>query len=167
MATNNAGNICVTVTGNQMLKPEQYGFSAFLGSNKSNVTGDGTLYQIQGWGSVLYDIGSCFNATSGVFTVPVTGLYHIVARICASTSTSCNEGKGLLVASGRIYEIGLYPNRGRCYTFYGPNSWLENAFDAALMLNVGDTVYLVQQSSGGTKSVNVIQYTHFSINLLS
>jgi hypothetical protein len=49
---------------------------ARLHSNLSNVTGDGTIYQVVIPGPLTVDIRNEYNTTTGEFTPEVTGIYH-------------------------------------------------------------------------------------------
>ena len=50
-------------------------FFARSTSPQNNVTGDGTVYVIQ-YDTTDYNVGSCFDTTTGQFTVPATALYR-------------------------------------------------------------------------------------------
>lgn len=58
-------------------------FFANRSSDVSNVTGDGTSYVVV-WNNEVYDIGSDFNTSTGVFTAPSTSKYFLVAGISMS-----------------------------------------------------------------------------------
>lgn len=75
IGTNNTVHI---TSAGQVTFPLQPAFLAYLGTQDSNVTGDGTQYTL-GSGNALteiFDIGSNFN-TNGTFTSPVTGQYQL------------------------------------------------------------------------------------------
>lgn len=167
MATNNANNTCITVTNNQITKPIQCGFSAILGSNKINVTGDGTAYTIPRWTNVLYNYGSNFNATTGIFTAPATALYRVDVLIYFNVPTSINEEKSYIVTPSRSYIFSSFPEGKRCANFYGANRWIADTASYNISMTQGDTLYIVHKASGSdSKSGSVMQYSHLSIDLL-
>lgn len=79
MATINSANTYITpaATG-EVNFPGQCSFMAYLSSTATDVTGDGTQYFII-FDTELWDIGSNYDNSTGVFTAPKTGLYLFVS----------------------------------------------------------------------------------------
>jgi len=167
MATCNACNTSLSVTNNQITKPVQCSVSALLGADKNNVTGDGTAYTLAGWTNVLSNIGGYFNATTGIFTAPVTALYTVDKTIFFNVPTSINEEVSYIVTTSRNYIFSCFPERKRCSNFYGPNTWITDPASYLINMNQGDTLYIVNKASGSaTKTGSVIKYSRLSIDLL-
>ena len=166
MATNNSCNTYITPTNNQIIKPVQCGFSAILGADKTNVTGDGTAYTLAGWTNVLYNYGSNFNATTGIFTAPVTGIYSVEGMVSFNSSTSIDEEVSYIVTTARSYIFSCFPERKRCSNFYGNNTWIHDTVSYNISMTQGDTLYIVNKASGAvSKGGSVMQYSHLSIDL--
>lgn len=167
MATNNACNTYITPTSNQIIKPVQCGFSAILGEEKTSVTGNGTAYTLAGWTDVLYNYGSNFDPTTGIFTAPVTGLYSVDIDVTVNSATGTTESVGYIVTTDRSYIFSCLPQRGRLSTFYGANSWVDEPGRFLIKLAASNTLYVVQKGSGSASKTNsIIEHTNFSVNLL-
>ncbi len=78
---------------------ERVACRAFRSSNQDDITGaDWTKVQLN---LLTYDLGTNFdNSVNYRFTVPVTGLYHIIGSVCLYTS----------VTADKIYTAGIYKN---------------------------------------------------------
>lgn len=74
------GNTWVMTTAGERTLPLQPAFSAYVTATAANVTGDGTIYKIITY-TELFDINSDFDAATGTFTAPVSGIYWFNANI--------------------------------------------------------------------------------------
>lgn len=77
LGTTNVMSVATTGAINYPLQPA---FLAFQSTTTSNVTGDGTQYTIIA-DTEIYDQGSNYNNTTGVFTAPVSGRYHFCLTV--------------------------------------------------------------------------------------
>jgi len=170
---NNSCNINITVTSNQILLPSQCTFSAYLSSTQSDVTGNGTAYTIIS-DTELFDIGSNYNNTTGIFTAPVTGRYTFsgqVAYLAATDNTGATQVQiGIRCGANTIYG-NAFPGRQRLSTFYGPNNLIIYKVNGTMSLTAADQVYIFITGYDGAKVDDVYGhatdvYTCFSGNLI-
>ena len=141
----------VTDTTGRITYPAQPSFSAYLSATKSNVTGDGTSYTII-FDTTTKNVGSYYNAATGVFTAPITGTYAFNAYVYISNANIAHTVYTLtFVAGGNSY---------RCYTI-NPSPILYSNTTMSLSgyvivpLTSGQTCSVVLTMSGSTKTVSV------------
>ena len=140
-------------------------FPAFMGeldADELNVTGDNTVYQLANMTEV-FDYGTNFNPTTGVFTAPMSGLYRLDVQVFFSQlSASYTEGYVKIVTSTKEY-----------FAFSGNLAAIRDANNQAIIsgsffvrMNQAQTAYVAIKAAGGTKTVDVTQtFTRFSGNL--
>ena len=114
MVTKNAANTYITVwSANEVTRPLQPAFLAYLGTTESNVTGNATTYYYGNTsiGAIalteVFDYGSNFvtsNATGELFTAPVNGNYTLILRSTATDLSSATGGVLGVITSNRIYQ---------------------------------------------------------------
>ena len=95
--------------------------------------------------------GDAFNLTSGIFTVPVPGIYHF--DFSAVKSPSATYLAIFLQVNG--------VNVGIAYTELNPESYDTVSLGSSLRLAAGDRVNLYSEGSGELVD-NSNRYTHFS-----
>lgn len=138
-------------TDGERTMPLQPAFSAYLTADQANVTGDATPYSLITY-TEAFDQNNDFNATTGVFTAPVTGLYQFNAMISlinlAVTHTACSSG---------IIPTSATQHWSYLYNPVAMSSSAENSFSmsALISMTAGDTAYLSTTVSGGTLTVGV------------
>lgn len=124
-------------------------------ANKTSVTGDGTIYQIAGFNTSIFDQNSDFNTGTSIFTAPITGKYLINATICLGLSTAAHT-------TGNHIDI---VTSNRTYTFYKYNysavralasNSLFKSITVIADLDVSDTAYITVTVGGASKTVDVI-----------
>lgn len=131
--------------------PTQPGFFARLTADVTSVTGDGTQYSVL-WNNATTDKGSNFNASTGVFTAPVAGLYMF---------TSCITISGIL--SSHTAGVFRFVSSAAQYRGFNLNPFAANS-SGNLSINISCTVRMIvnetMQSqlivSNGTKVINVL-----------
>ena len=135
----------------------QPAFNALLTDTQSNVTGDGTAYDIIGaiWTEIV-DQGS--NFSDGTFTAPVTGIYSLAANVYLQELTAAHtKAEVYVITSNREYALyysGASPLTG--------SNMLSGAIIADMDIN--DTAFLRVTVSNGTKIVDIYgtAWTYFS-----
>lgn len=155
MATINSSNTYVTpYSTGEVNFPGQCSFMAYLSSTATDVTGDGTNYTIL-FDTELWDIGSNYNAASGIFTVPTTGLYLFVAGVTL----------GDLGAANTIVDTVFRNSAGTGYsaisdvtavTARDVNNQLTTSTSVHYYLTAADTVKVTARAFSGAKIVDVI-----------
>ena len=136
--------------------PNNASFEAYVTSTSSGVTGDSTAYNIASY-TTVYDTTSSFNASTGVFTAPVTGCYMFYACILLGSIGSGNtNGLALFISNGlpsgqAIIDISNWANR-RAST-----NQVSCVGAICIQLNATATVKLqVTESNNGSKNVTVV-----------
>jgi len=129
------------------------GFLAYVGSTISNVTGDNTVYDII-YNTEIYDIGSDYNTSDGVFTIPENGTYFFSTGCKFSGLLSTHTGCQITISGANQGLWGTYCNpynSGYSGSFYIRASGIVQA-DAA------DTITTKLAVFYGTKVVDIASY---------
>lgn len=136
--------------------PTPAAFSAFLNATLPTVTGNGAVFT---FGDVtplteIFDNGSDFNPTGGVFTAPLTGIYRFsFALLVESLTVAMTAGNTFLSTTLRSYDsnfinIGAVRNASNQYSVSGTFLVDMTATDTAILQiqisgAVGDTAGIV------------------------
>jgi len=142
----------VTVTDNgEMVNTSQPCFAASLTATASNVTGDGTNYQIV-FNNEIFDQNSDFDTGTGVFTAPVTGKYYISGTVSLTgLTTSHNDWLIQLDMSNNTNQQPVRVDPGQILLSGGTNL----SFSRIVDMDALDTLNLNTQVSGSTAVVDV------------
>lgn len=150
--TNGANSIDLAANANS---PNLTGFSAYVGSAITNVTGDGTEYDVV-FDTEIFDTGGNYNNTTGVYTVPVDGKYFfggkVDLRVDSGSGGTCYNSYIIASAGSPARTPGIaIPTRRRASNYYGYNEDISSSCQAILDLSAGDTVKFTIVSFGGSK----------------
>lgn len=134
-----------------------YNFSAEVSGNVTNATGDGTAYTIL-FDSIEKNSGLAYNAGTGIFTAPITGLYGLNAIVSLQ-----NLGAGHATDSASFVINSTAHIFSRNIMTSVDASGLPIISGAgSFMMTVGDTAKIVVTVSGSTKTITVSAGCRFS-----
>jgi hypothetical protein len=144
-------------------KPLQPAFFAVLGTAQNDATGDSTAVDIGSWGTEVIDRNADFDASSGVFTAPVTGLYVIMSNgLIQGIATNHNDNQFKVISSNRTYDtLGEISSSST-----GFNGSLNQSFCGVIDMDANDTVKLQIDFRSGSKVVDIHDAFKFSGYLL-
>ena len=142
-------------------------FLVGVGTTVSDVTGDGTTYDII-FDTEIFDQNANHNPASGIFTAPVTGRYLLSCSVDLRDLAAAHNGQQVhIITSNRFYgTVYQYPS--------GANPNVPNAafsVNSLCDMDAGDTAFVRIYVEGGTKIVDVYgnathPYTRFSGHLV-
>jgi len=139
----------VTAAG-EITKPLQPAFLLVLASQLSNVTGDGTIYDVV-WDTEVFDQNG--DVSGSTFTAPVTGRYQFdVALTFGGITTSMVNGFIRIDTSNRNYLMAS------CDWGDLKNSSNEAGLSFSVLadMDASDTVHIDCQLASGTKVADII-----------
>jgi len=128
-------------------------FLAFLTSDITNATGDGTNATYV-FDTAEVNVGSCYNTSTGVFTVPTTGVYMFQCGLALLYLTSANQVVALSMknSTNNTYATILQASD---WSLIGQGRVVIASpfcFNPA-NLTVGDNIYCFGMADGSTKTV--------------
>ena len=134
---------------------------AYLNSAQNNLTNSTNV--LVNLDAEDFDVGSDFNTTTHLFTVPVTGYYRIEGQIGFSSVADGTRYIASIRTSGptdKVVSAGHASSTGAIYVKVG----------SILYLSAADTVGLYAQPLKGDDTVDLVQgstLTYMSIELVS
>lgn len=168
--TSATGTIISALGAGEITRPLQTAFMAFLPSNDTGATGDGTAYTLGATTALtkIIDQNSDFN-TNGTFTAPVTARYALFASITykCNSSNGGTEFLSNITTSNRTYYGSFFPTVKRISGMSsGVGNLLGNA-SALTDMDAADTATAVLTADGGSKTDTIIgdasiSYSSFS-----
>lgn len=145
------GTVINSLDTGEVTMPLQPAFLATLTNSLTNLTGDGTSYNVI-FDTEIYDQGSDFNLGTSVFMAPVTGRYHFaVGLFYQSLGVLFTDGSLTLSTSNRNYAL-TRGNYGALQTS-GFLSWGNNCY---VDMDLGDEAVVTIVISGSTKTVGLL-----------
>jgi len=139
----------------------QPAFSAYLSSAQTNVTGDGTTYTVI-CDTEIFDIGSNYNNSTGIFTAPVTGTYLFTVQLhTGSIGGSHSNAFVIISTTGRTYYSGQN-SPAACRS--SASTW-DYAFTVLAPMTASDTAkfqFVIYNSTKTVSASNGAVQTAFS-----
>jgi len=152
-----ASSLDFTVDSNAFLQlnPTFPAFSATISGTFSNVTGDGTSYDII-FNAKFFDLGNNFSTSTGLFTAPYAGLYQFNASVAVMNLTTAMTRGFASIGSQVIYDCNIGAvGANVAGTFCGSGSF-------TVELTAGATLGCVVQVDNSTKTAGLNQNCVFS-----
>ena len=146
-----------------ILQPLQSAFLAKLGTTASNATGDGTDYDVNTFGAETIDRNGDFNASSGVFTAPVTGLYALSFKTLLQDIANNHNDNQLKLQTSNNSHTFLGEVSSSTIGFSGS---MNVHFCMVVDMDANDTAFVRIDFRGGSKTVDVHEDCTFSGYLL-
>lgn len=137
--TTSGSGSTVTITGSPAASCS---FLAYLSSNQSNVTGDGTAYQIT-FDTAVFNVSSSYSTSTGTFTAPATGTYQFSAVGYLSNQNSSGSCFLSFIWNSTVYRAGEVVAGGTGIS--SPNGSLS------LNMSSGDTLQVTITQTSGSK----------------
>jgi len=162
--TNNTERMRISASG-QVTKPNQPAFLATRDSgNQTGLTTGSDLI----FASEVYDEGSNYNASTGVFTAPVTGKYLFTCTALFTAITNGQEIDVALITSNRTFFFG---NPGRLEVSTGVtfgDGYISYGISQIVDMDANDTAYceVASVSSGTIALYSGATWTRFAGYLL-
>jgi hypothetical protein len=136
--TSTGGTITVTGGTNTLnidtVASPGVGFSAYINSTVSNITGDGTIYS---WiaDTELFDVGSDYDHTTGIYTAPNTGKYFFGITLTVDGATSANADIQIFLFDSNSVDYWII------YGYYN-NNIPQACFSGCVVIDLtaGDTI---------------------------
>ncbi len=147
----------MTAAGERTM-PLHPAFSANNEVSDVDVTGDGTVYTVI-FNQELFDQGSDYDTTTGIFTAPITGRYHFSCSVRTKDFDGTFTDGNIRIATSNNVFFGAQESDSLRIS----NSYFSQRFDVIADMDASDTVEIQIQWSGGTKTLDVFGLGSLSI----
>lgn len=126
-------------------------FVAYRSSAVTNVTGDGTSYDVI-FDSTVSNVGSAYSTGTGVFTAPATGIYSFSTTVTSNNYTAAFSSlQCLFQGSVNQYSFDI-SNPGIIFNVSGN---VTSTGSIVIPMTAGDTMKIRLNVSGSTKTIGV------------
>lgn len=153
-------NVFSVSAQNNVTLPAQYTFSANVTGTISAVTGNSTAYQMI-FGTENYDVGSGYNNSTGLFTVPTGGsgkyIFTWAIRMEQLAAGHTLGFAGLITSGGDFFS-----SLANYAAMRASDNTLIVSGSAEIALNAGDTAYVRLTVQNSTKTVDVGSQSFFT-----
>lgn len=149
LGTTNVMSVDINGTVSLPLTPA---FLGVVGSTASAVTGDGTAYTIISYTS-QFDQNSNFNASSGVFTAPIAGIYYFSGTVLLGSVGVAHTAETFTLTTSTSIYFGNYASPGLMKDANNNVSYNVTTF---AKMSAADTASLIITVSNSTKTVDVV-----------
>lgn len=132
-------------------KPSQPCFLAQVSAPVTNITGDGTQYAVK-CDSSIFDQGSNYSTSTGIFTAPVTGRYFFCFTLTIGNMTASHTAYQMNFGGSSVFRGNLgkpFANKSAA------TSLLTMSGSCIISLSANNTVQPVLIVSNGTKVVTL------------
>lgn len=160
-------NPSIGITSGQMTNNLQPAFSAYLGtSTANNKIGNGSTFYTVLFDTKVFDQGTSYNTTTGIFTAPVTGKYMFIVQVTVqgTVNASMKFIQGQIVTTGRT----LYLKSATLKTNL-PNGYLTVGACVFASMTAADVAHfqLYGSYTGSAQSMGIVGsgsplYTYFA-----
>lgn len=131
-------------------------FMAYLSTNQSNITGDGTTATVI-FNAAQNNPGTAYNTVSGIYTCPATGTYNfnVVLILSANSAVAVFTDATLtLTTTTRTYTSGNVNFQSVAPTV--SNRLTTLSLNTLATMTAGDTAFVTVTVSGATKVISAL-----------
>jgi hypothetical protein len=144
-----------------MVNTSQPAFQVVVaGGAVTNVTGDGTFYEII-FNNVTFQNGSGYDTSTGIFTAPAAGKYLFSTHIDISNLSSIFTTGQVEIQTSQHTVVCNDCNPGAMFAVGTDGGRLGLSTTIILPMNVGDTARVGFLVGGGTKTVGITDGSNY------